>query len=201
VAKFTGKGAEFLVSDGGTPAAYTPVGQVSEIGDVSVTADEVEVTTLDAGDYRDYIQGFKDPGECELTVVFDPAMADQGTDPDGLLGLFASGEVRDCAIRWNSSGTGGEAFGTFQAFIRDMTFNALNPDDPQTITPLFRLKSPITLVDTLPTTLGGREPGKSDAVREAEAALERARKADRAHAAERTRTGRPGAEQEMEQAA
>lgn len=150
MAKFTGKHAEFLVKTGGATPAYVAVGQVQEIGDVSVTADEVEVTTLDAGDYRDYLQGFKDPGECEITVIFDPELADQGTDADGLLGLFASGEVRDCAIRWNSSAVGGEAFGTFRAFIRDMTFNALNPDDPQTITPLFRINTPITVVDTLP---------------------------------------------------
>lgn len=124
---------------------------MQEIGDISVTAEEVDVTTLDAGDYRDYIQGFKDPGECELTVIFDPGLAGHDDSTDGLVGLFASGEVRDCAIRWNSSVVGGESFGTFKAFIRDMTYGALNPDDPQTITPLFRITTPITLVDTLPT--------------------------------------------------
>ena len=148
----------FMIKAGGATPAYAEVGQVSAIGDIAVTADEVEVTTLDAGDYRDYIQGFKDPGECELTVIFDPALADQGTDADGLIGLFTSGEVRDCAIRWNSSDTGGQAYGTFQAFIRDMTFNALNPDDPQTLTPLFRLKTPITVVDTLPAADGVSTP-------------------------------------------
>ena len=75
MAKFTGKSAEFWVkSSGGTPA-YVPVAQVQEISGVSVTAEEVDVTTLDAGDYRDYLQGFKDPGECELTVIFDPELA------------------------------------------------------------------------------------------------------------------------------
>jgi hypothetical protein len=164
MSKFTGKGAQFLVKGGGATPTFAAVGQVQEIGDVSVTADEVEVTTLDAGDYRDYLQGFKDAGECELTVLFDPELADQGDAADGLLGLFASGEVRDCAIRWNSSAVGGEAFGTFKAFIRDMTYNALNPDDPQTITPLFRITTPITLVDTLPLTAAAPE---SEAVKKA----------------------------------
>lgn len=186
MAKFTGKGAEFLVVNGGATPAYEAIGQVAEIGDISVTADEVEVTTLDAGDYRDYIQGFKDPGECELTVIFDPAIhGANATTPTGdtILELFASGEVRDCAIRWNSSGAGGEAFGTFQAFIRDVTYNALNPDDPQQITPLFRLKTPITLVSTLPTpTASGDRVDRS--VREAEEALQRARR----EAANRVRT-------------
>lgn len=136
---------------GTAPGAYTSIGQVQEIGDISVTAEEVDVTTLDAGDYRDYIQGFKDPGECELTVIFDPGLAGHDESADGLIGLFNSGAVKDCAIRWNSSATGDEAFGTFKAFIRDMTYGALNADDPQTITPLFRITTPITLVDTLPT--------------------------------------------------
>lgn len=154
MAKFTGRGAEFLVDTGTTTPTWTAVGQVQEIGDISVTAEEVEVTTLDTvGAYRDYIQGFKDPGEVELTVIFDPGLAGHDDSADGLLGLFASGETRDCALRWNSSAVGGAHYGTFSAFIRDMTYGALNADDPQTISPVFRLRSPITLTDALPTTL------------------------------------------------
>src|ERR1700754_2752797 len=115
MSKFTGKGAQILVKTAGATPTYVAFGQVQEIGDISVTADEVDVTTLDAGDYRDYIQGFKDPGECQLTVIFDPNMPDQGTDApgDGWLGLFNSGETRDFAIRWNSSAVSGAAFGLF----------------------------------------------------------------------------------------
>jgi len=144
-----------LISDGASPPVYTAVGQVQEIGDISVTAEEVDVTTLDSGDYHDYIQGFKDPGECQITVLFDPAMADQDDSPDGLIGLFISGETRNCAIRWNASNTGGQEYGLFQAFLRDMDYAALNASDPQTIQPTFRLRSPITLADTLPITLVG----------------------------------------------
>ena len=90
MAKFTGKGATISVKGGGATPAYAAVGQVAEIGNIDVSADEVEVTTLDAGDYRDYLQGFKDPGTCQLKVIFDPALADQDDDPDGLFGLFTS---------------------------------------------------------------------------------------------------------------
>ena len=126
---------------------------MQEISGVSVTAEEVDVTTLDAGDYRDYLQGFKDPGECELTVIFDPALAAHDDGADGLVGLFASGAVRECAIKWNSSAAGGSTYGTFSAFIRDMSFGALNPDDPQTASPVFRITTPITLADTLPAVM------------------------------------------------
>ncbi len=153
MAKFTGKGAQFLIKTTGATPAYVEVGQISEIGDIAVTADEIDATTLDAGDYRQFLQGFKDPGDCALTVVYDPGMVDQGDDPDGLYGIFTSGEIREIAIRLNSSAVGGHSYLTFQAFIRDWTFNALNPDDLQTVTPLFRLSGPITLVDVLPTGL------------------------------------------------
>jgi hypothetical protein len=131
-------------------SAYVEVGQVQEIGDVSVTAEEIDVTTLDAGDYRDFIQGFKDPGECELSVIWDPNLATHDESTDGLIGLFTSGAVRDCAIKWNSSAVGGFTWGTFKAFIRDLTYGALNADDAQMANPVFRITSAITLSDTAP---------------------------------------------------
>lgn len=151
--KFTGKGAEILIKTGGATPAYVAVGQVAEIGNIDVSAEEVEVTTLDAGVYREYLQGFKDPGECQLTVMWDPALANQNDDPDGLFGLFASGETRDMVIKDNSSDVGGHGFLVFKGFIRDWSFGALNPDDPQQVQPTIRLSGPITLADTMPTVL------------------------------------------------
>ena len=150
MAKFTGKGAKiFVLSSAATPT-YVEIGQVAEIGNIDVSADEVDVTTLDAGDYRDYLQGFKDPGECQITVLFDPNMTDQSEDADGLFGLFTSGETRDWVIRYNSGAVGGASFGTFKGFIRDWSFGALNPDDPQEVQPTIRVVGPITLTDTMP---------------------------------------------------
>jgi hypothetical protein len=152
MSKFTGKGAEILIKGGGATPAYVAVGQVAEIGNIDVSADEVDVTTLDAGDYRDYLQGFKDPGECQLTVLFDPGLTGHNDDPDGLLGIFTSGETREMAIRMNSSAVGGDSFLLFSGFIRDWSFGALNPDDPQQVQPTIRITTPIMLADTLPTT-------------------------------------------------
>ena len=169
MAKFTGKGAEISVLGGGATPAYKAIGQVSEIGNIDVSADEVDVTTLDAGDYRDYLQGFKDPGECQLTVLFDPELTDQSEDADGLFGLFTSGETRDWVVRFNSSGTGGAKFGTFKGFLRDWSFGALNPDDPQEIQPTIRLVGPITLTDTMPVpTTGGTFSGPDELRRKAD---------------------------------
>jgi hypothetical protein len=83
-------------------------------------------------------------------VIWDPNLATHDETEDGLIGLFTSGEVRDCAIKWNSSAVGGFTWGTFRAFIRDMTFGALNADDAQMLNPVFRLTTAITLTDTAP---------------------------------------------------
>ena len=173
MAKFTGKGAQILVKTSGATPAYVAVGQVAEIGNIDISADEVDVTTLDAGDYRQFIQGFKDPGECQLTVLWDAGMADQGDTADGLWGLFKSGEVRDWVVRWNSSATGGETFGMFQGFLRDWSFGALNPDDPQQVQPTIRITGPLTIDDVMPTVL----TTPTDKLRQDEAELDRRRKA------------------------
>jgi hypothetical protein len=182
MAKFTGKGAEISVLGGGATPAYVPIGQVAEIGNIDVSADEVDVTTLDAGDYRDYLQGFKDPGECQLTVLFDPNMADQDESADGLFGLFTSGETRDWVIRFNSGAVGGAAFGSFKGFLRDWSFGALNPDDPQEIQPTIRIVGPITLADTMPVATGGGT-FSSEAMRRKQDELARRRAALDAEAA------------------
>jgi predicted secreted protein len=152
MAKFTGKFAEILLKSTAATPTYVAVAQVQEIGEIAITAEEVDVTTLDAGDYRDYISGFKDPGECQLTLIWDPGMTGHDDDPDGIIGVFDDGAVRDWAIRWNSSAVGGKEYGLFKGFIRDMSYGALNADDPQTLSPLIRLTSPIALADALPTT-------------------------------------------------
>ena len=168
MAKFTGKGATISVKGGGATPAYVAVGQVAEIGNIDVSADEVDVTTLDAGDYRDYLQGFKDPGDCQLTVLFDPALAEQGSDADGLFGLFASGETRDWVIKFNSSDVGGASYGVFKGFIRDWSFGALNPDDPQEIQPTIRIVGPITLEDSMPTISLDTPPDSGELKRKTE---------------------------------
>lgn len=55
-------------------AAVDLVGSISSIGEVAVTSDEVDVTTLDStGGYREFLQGFKDSGELAITGFHDKA--------------------------------------------------------------------------------------------------------------------------------
>lgn len=48
------------------------IGGLTSIGGIEITADEIDVTTLDSdGGYREYIGGFKDAGEVSIEGYFD----------------------------------------------------------------------------------------------------------------------------------
>lgn len=158
MAKFLCKNAVLMLKTIGATPTWKDVGQVEEIGAISITADEVEVTTLGAGDYREFLQGFKDPGECALAVVYDPGFADHDDSADGLWGIYSTGDVRDWAVKLESSSVGGFSYLIFQGFLRDWEFGAANVNDPQTIAPVIRLTGPITIDDVAPTVAANPMP-------------------------------------------
>lgn len=48
------------------------IGGLTSIGGIEITADEIDVTTLDSdGGYREFIGGFKDAGEVPIEGFFD----------------------------------------------------------------------------------------------------------------------------------
>lgn len=63
----------------GTTLKYTPedgtqvvVGRLTSVGEISPEAEELDVTTLDSADgYREFIQGFRDCGELEISGFHD----------------------------------------------------------------------------------------------------------------------------------
>ena len=58
----------------------TEIGAISSIGEIACDSDELDVTSLDsAGNYREFIQGFRDSGEVTLTGFHDTAVAGQAT--------------------------------------------------------------------------------------------------------------------------
>lgn len=144
MAKYTGKGSDFLVKGA---SAYETISQIQSIGSIQETAAEVDVSTLDAGDYRDYIQGFKETGEAEVVMIFDPALVPHGS-ASGVVKKFQDGDTLDCAIKIGSTPP---YYMTFQAFIRDLAWPEFNVDDPVLLTPTFRLRTPVTLTSALPT--------------------------------------------------
>ena len=73
-----------------TPAGGTQVvvGKLTSVGEIAPEAEEVDITTLEStGGYREYMQGFRDSGELEITGFHDADDAGQ----TALRTAFASG--------------------------------------------------------------------------------------------------------------
>jgi predicted secreted protein len=71
------------------------IGDLSSIGSPSITQEEIDVTTLDSeGGYREYIAGFKDPGEVSLSGFFVPGDVGQAA----VYAALESGDVQDFEI-------------------------------------------------------------------------------------------------------
>ena len=74
------------------------VAGLTEIGGLELSADTIDVTTLDSQDgYREFIAGFKDAGEVSLSGFFN---GETGKGQKELYDLFESGEVSDFTIEF-----------------------------------------------------------------------------------------------------
>lgn len=148
MAKFSGKGAEFQVRTTVSPEAFVTVAQVAEIGSISVTSEEIDVTTLDdnqsgqSTDYKDFLQGFKDPGELPLRVIFDPNIATHGSLPNGLYALFNAGQTITARVKFPTSPVN---YLRATGFFRDWETPAFNASDPVESTFTMRLGGRPTL--------------------------------------------------------
>lgn len=76
----------------------TTVGGLTSIGGLELSADTIDVTTLDSdGGYREFIAGFKDAGEVSLEGYFD---ATTGQGQKELYDLFESGATSPFKIQF-----------------------------------------------------------------------------------------------------
>lgn len=97
------------------------VGALTSIGELAVTSDEIDKTTLDsANGYREFFQGFKDSGELPLTGYYDKTDVGQA----GIIAEFATGDVKACVITFPNSGGGA----TFNAFVKGYSIGSADVD-------------------------------------------------------------------------
>ena len=83
----------------GKSAATTKIGGLTSIGGVEVSADTVDVTTLDSeGGYREFIMGFKDAGDVSLEGFLD----DADTGQAAAYAALESGETQKCEIAFTN---------------------------------------------------------------------------------------------------
>lgn len=80
----------------GKDAQAKTVAGLTEIGGLELSADTIDVTSLDSqGGYREFIAGFKDAGEVSLSGFFNP---ETGKGQKELYDLFESGATSDFSI-------------------------------------------------------------------------------------------------------
>ena len=143
MAKYTGSGGRFEIQTVASPATWVAVGQVREIGSASITSEEIDVTTLDdnvsgtSTDYKDFLGGFKDPGELGIVVLFDPNLASHGTATNGLYELFDTSRSIVARVVYPTSPVN---YLTVTGFFRDWETPAINATDPVESTFVFRLR-------------------------------------------------------------
>ena len=97
------------------------IGALRSIGEVQLTADEIDVTTLDSeGGYKEFLQGFKDSGEIALEG-FLTKNGDEGQQE--LKTLYDSGETKETVITFPDNSTL-----TFNSWVKGVTFGATDVD-------------------------------------------------------------------------
>lgn len=136
----TGRGIKFEIGDG-SPPSYTSIANVASISFTGRSADEVDFTHLESdGGFREYRQGFKDPGSINIEMHFNPT--DQ-THKD-LLALFLSGDV--FPFRINYSGAGWNTAEVGFGYISNPGDVNINANDPVGGTATVRVTGPTQFV-------------------------------------------------------
>jgi hypothetical protein len=123
----TGRGATLKIGDGGSPTEnFVAVANIASISLSGRNADEVDFTHLGSdGGYREFRQGFKDAGELQITVHFDPASATHLGGTRSIEALLTSGDVFNWEIHWPAKNKKAYGAGYFRS--NDISFNV---DDP-----------------------------------------------------------------------
>lgn len=88
-------GTLLKIGKGPTPAPVTVAGLTS-IGGLELSADTIDVTTLDSeSGYKEFVAGLKDAGEVPVEGYFDPKT---GKGQKELYDAYESGEIKDFSI-------------------------------------------------------------------------------------------------------
>ena len=104
--KIAAKGVVFAIEDTAIPGTFVTVAQVRNMSGPTLGADAVDVSHHGLGTrfYRKKVQGFKDPGEVTLDLLFDPVEVTQDLTTDGLLELYDTGASHAFRITWPDAG-------------------------------------------------------------------------------------------------
>lgn len=128
----------------GTIFKFTPqsgeqvtVGKLTSVGEIAPEAEELDVTTLDSeGGYREYLQGFKDAGELEISGYHHKNDAGQ----TALRAAFDTGAPGKAEIAFPD---GTKA--SFSAYVKSHSIGSAEVDGAIGFGATLRLTGPVTI--------------------------------------------------------
>lgn len=124
-----------------TPAGGTQVvvGKLTSVGEIAPEAEEVDITTLEStGGYREYMQGFRDSGELEITGFHDADDAGQ----TALRTAFASGASGAFEVKFPD-----DTAVTFLGFIKSHTIGSAEVDGAIGFGAVIRISGAVTVTE------------------------------------------------------
>ena len=130
----------------GTTLKFTPAGgtqvvvsKLTSVGEIAPEAEEVDITTLEStGGYREYMQGFRDSGELEITGFHDADDAGQ----TALRTAFASGASGSFEVKFPD-----DTAVTFSGFIKSHTIGSAEVDGAIGFGAVIRISGAVTVTE------------------------------------------------------
>lgn len=141
----TGAGVAFKVGDGGGTEVFTTVANVKDVKINGRSVEEVDFTHLGStGGYKEFRPGFKDPGNIQFTMHFDPTHLTHGSGARGIEGMLNSGLVFNFEIDYSATGKAKKFTG--KGFVKSDDIS-VTVADPLSADVTIRVTGPLSLVD------------------------------------------------------
>lgn len=115
----------------------TVVGKLTAVGEISPDSESLDVTTLDSeGGYREFLQGYRDSGEVELSGFHEKGDAGQAA----LRSAYASGAAGSASVEFPDGTTV-----SFRAFVKGYTIGAAEVDGAVGFGAVLKLTGAVTV--------------------------------------------------------
>lgn len=141
MAGLSSKGSKFFISDENVALKLADVvANLTSIGAVSVQTDEIDTTTLDSGDYKEFNAGMKDSGE----IAISGNLLDDGGF-SRLQPLFDSSKL----TKWGITSEGStEACIQGTGFLKSLEWGERTPDGSLTFSATVRISGKVLPLTT-----------------------------------------------------
>lgn len=114
----------------------TTVGKLTSVGKIAPDSKEIDVTTLDSQGYREYMQGFRDSGEVEISGFH--TKSDEGQQ--ALRAAYESGKPGTAKVTFSDGTTA-----SFTAFVKSYALGAAEVDGAVGFGATLRISGGVTI--------------------------------------------------------